>query len=303
MESAAEAAPLHAGPPFPLDSAVMRRILAVIQARGGSKGIPGKNIVPVAGHPLLAYTVEAGLRSELVGELVVSTDSDEIAEVARAYGAAVPFMRPAGLATDTMISMTSLRWAVLEMERMRDAEYDYVVELPCVAPLRGPEDVDGALEKLVRTGADSVISMVDTGEKHPIRLKKIVDDRIVDFTTEYPEPPQGSRRQDLEPASYIRNGAIYAMTRHCIVELESRHGEDSRPWIMPPERSVNVDEPIDLEIAEFFILRGYCPNRPRRVVGERPVERLGAMLFFKERLPLAFWLASGGAAAGSTRCW
>ncbi|MBF0628505.1 MAG: cytidylyltransferase [Magnetococcales bacterium] len=256
------------------------RILAVIQARSGSKGIPDKNIHPILGHPLMAYSIRAGLDSRLVDTVVVSTDSARYAAIARRYGALTPFLRPAELSGDLVPSAPSLRFAVLETEKFLGIVFDYVVELPCVSPLRDGRDIDGALEKLIATGADSVISMVDTGEKHPIRLKRIVDDQIVDFTREYPEPAIGSRRQDLKPPSFIRNGAIYAMTRRVIVEEGSRHGADSRPFIMEPERSINIDERLDFTLAECLLRHGFGNNRPvpveestveRVITGGRPV--------------------------------
>lgn len=250
------------------------KILAVIQARGGSKGIPKKNIYPLQGYPLISYTIAACAASKMVTELVVSTDSEEIAEVARSFGAKVPFMRPAELAGDKVPSVDSLHHAVRETERIFDVTYDYVVELPCVSPLRDGEDIDGVLTKLVETGCDSVITMCDTGEKHPIRLKKIIGDQIHDFCKEYPEPAIGSRRQDLKPESYIRNGAIYAMTRKVLIEEHSRHGADSRPYVMPIEHSVNIDEMMDLRVAGFLIGDGYCRNNPgqlkRRIVERVP---------------------------------
>ncbi|MEO5334728.1 MAG: NAD(P)-binding domain-containing protein [Magnetococcus sp. YQC-5] len=256
------------------------RILAVIQARSGSKGIPDKNIYPVLGHPLMAYSIQAALDSKHVTDVVVSTDSERYAAIARSYGAQTPFLRPAELSGDKVASAPSLRHAVLATEAALDVIFDYVVELPCVAPLRDGRDVDGALEKLMATGADSIISMADTGEKHPIRLKKIIDDQIMDFTKEYPEPAIGSRRQDLQPPSYIRNGAIYSMTRRVIVEEGSRHGADSRAWLMDSARSINIDERLDLILAECLMSRGFCNNRPvrvsvatveRHVTGTRPL--------------------------------
>ncbi|MBF0126578.1 MAG: cytidylyltransferase [Magnetococcales bacterium] len=238
------------------------KILAVIQARSGSKGIPDKNIHPLLGHPLMAYSIRAALDSRHVTDVVVSTDSGQYAAIARRYGAETPFLRPAELSGDQVASAPSLRYAVLETERLKGVVYDYVVELPCVSPLRDGRDIDGALEKLMATGADSIISMADTGEKHPIRLKKIIDDRILPFTREYPEPAIGSRRQDLQPPSYIRNGAIYSMTRRVIVEEGSRHGADSRAYLMDPERSINIDERMDLHLAECMMRRGFCNNRP-----------------------------------------
>jgi phosphoglycerate dehydrogenase-like enzyme/CMP-N-acetylneuraminic acid synthetase len=237
-------------------------VLAVILARGGSKGIPRKNIAPVDGHPLIAYTIAAALGSASIDRLVVSTDDEEIAAAARKYGAETPFRRPAELAADTTLSVDALRHAALAAEAAYGTRFDYVVELPCVAPLRDSRDVDAALSRLFETGADSVISFVETGEKHPVRMKRIAGDRITDFCREYPEPARGSRRQDFEPA-YIRNGAIYAMTRRCLIDLASRHGEDSRPYVMPEERSINVDSPLDLTIARLLIEQGLCANRPR----------------------------------------
>lgn len=239
-----------------------KSVLAVIQARGGSKGIPSKNIYPLNGHPLIAYTIAAAKGSRYVDRLVVTTDSDEIASVGEAYGAEAPFRRPAELAGDTVASVDSLHHAVAETERITGKQYEIIVELPCVAPLRTAEDIDGALEKLVDTGANSVISMANTGEKHPVRLKRIVDDQIEDFCAEYPEPAKGSRRQDLEPC-FIRNGAIYSMTRSTLMDLFSRHGPDSRPYVMPDERSINIDGWMDLRMVDLMIRDGQCANRPR----------------------------------------
>jgi D-3-phosphoglycerate dehydrogenase / 2-oxoglutarate reductase len=250
-----------------------KKVLAVIQARGGSKGIPRKNIYPLDGHPLISYTIAAALGSKYIDELVVSTDAPEIADAAREYGATVPFMRPAELAGDTVASVDSLHHAALESERHYGTRFEIVVELPCVAPLRTAEDIDGALEKLASTDANSVISMANTGEKHPVRLKRLVDDQITDFCKEYPEPAKGSRRQDLEPC-YIRNGAIYSMTRDTLIGLFSRHGPDSRPYVMPEERSVNVDGWMDLRIVELMIKDGQCGNRPRKIEQVK-IERFG----------------------------
>ena len=241
-----------------------KTVLGVILARGGSKGIPKKNIYPLCGHPLIAYSITAALNSGHIDELVVSTDSEEIARVARRYGSKVPFIRPTDLAGDKVPSVDALRHAALEAEEFFGHQFDYIVELPCVAPLRDYTHINAALQKLHSTGCDSVISVVDTGEKHPIRLKKIIDDQIFDFCDEYPEPAVGSRRQDLKPESYVRNGAIYSMTRKTLVDNHSRHGLDSRPYIMSSEKSINIDEPLDMKLAEFFIENGYCDNIPVR---------------------------------------
>lgn len=226
-------------------------VLGVILARGGSKGIPKKNIINICGKPLIAHTIEAGLKSQIFTNFIVSTDSEEIAKVARDWGAETPFMRPESLSLDHVWSRDSLQHAVIECEKFYGIKYDFVVELPCVAPLRNERHIKEAFEKLVNTGSDSVISVCKMQDKHPVRMKRIVDDTIQDFCKEFPEG-EGSRRQDLEPC-YIRNGAIYAMTRDCIVEKFSRNGAISRPYIMEELESVNIDSYIDLKIADVLL--------------------------------------------------
>lgn len=240
-------------------------ILAVILARGGSKGIPKKNITPVCGHPLISYSIAAALKSRYIDEIIVSTDSDDIAEVAKSYGAQVPFQRPAALSGDVVPSVDALRHAVVEYESCSNKSYDYIVELPCVSPLRDDSHIDDAIEKLIATKCDSVISMVSTGEKHPTRLKQIIDDEIVDMCDDFPEPAVGSRRQDLTPESYVRNGAIYAMTRETLVDNNSRHGSVSRPYVMSTNKSINIDELFDLDVAKLMINSGVCNNRPTKI--------------------------------------
>jgi hypothetical protein len=227
------------------------KVLAIILARGGSKGIPKKNIKEICGKPLIAYTIEAALSSGTFDKVVVSTDSHEIASVAKSFGATVPFMRPNELSQDHVWSRDALRHAVLECEKEYGTLYDYVVELPCVAPLRNDTHIREAVNKLIQTGADSVISVCKMQDKHPVRMKRIVEDTIQDFCKEFPEG-EGSRRQDLDPC-YIRNGAIYAMTRKCIVDDFSRNGSVSRPYIMDEIHSVNIDSMIDYYLAESII--------------------------------------------------
>ena len=227
------------------------KVLAIILARGGSKGIPKKNIKEICGKPLIAYTIEAALLSGIFDKVVVSTDSHEIASVAKSFSASVPFMRPDELSQDHVWSRDALRHAVLECEKEYSTLYDYVVELPCVAPLRNYIHIREAVNKLIQTGADSVISVCKMQDKHPVRMKRIVEDTIQDFCKEFPEG-EGSRRQDLEPC-YIRNGAIYAMTRKCIVDDFSRNGKVSRPYIMDEIHSVNIDSMIDYYLAESII--------------------------------------------------
>jgi phosphoglycerate dehydrogenase-like enzyme/CMP-N-acetylneuraminic acid synthetase len=239
------------------------KILAVIQARSGSKGIPKKNIYPINGYPLIAYTISAARDSQLISDVVVSTDSEEFSNIAIEYGAQAPFLRPSNLSGDKVTSIDSLLHAAIETEKILKTKYDFFIELPCVSPMRDSFDIDEALELLMDDPeATSVTSFVGTGEKHPVRLKKIINNRIHEISNDYQEPNQVSRRQDLTPDAYIRNGAIYAMTRDTLLKEKSRHGNQCIPYIMSEEKSVNIDNFEDLRLAEFKIRDGSCNNIP-----------------------------------------
>ena len=226
------------------------RVLGVIPARGGSKGVPRKNIAPILGKPLIAYTIEAALASRLLTDVIVSTDDEEIARVARQYGAEVPFMRPAELATDSAQAIPTIQHAVREMEKLRSWRYDAVVMLQPTTPLRNAEDIDECLKKLFATDADSVISVVEVGGYHPVRMKRIVDDQLVDYAEEEIE---NRPRQELPPV-YLRAGSVYATRRDVLMVQNSFKGRISRPYVIPPERYANIDTAIDLKIAEWKLL-------------------------------------------------
>ena len=229
------------------------KVLAVILARGGSKGIPKKNIIDLNGHPLMSYSIHASLNCNLISKTIVSTDDIKIAKIANAYGAETPFLRSKFLSRDKTTSADSLRDAVLKTENYFKTKYDYVVELPCVAPFRTSEDIEKSIKKLILEKYDSVISYVATGEKHPTRLKRIKGNFVENFCKEFPESKKHSRRQDFEPC-YIRNG----------VKMKNREGNISAPFIMPIEKSINIDEKFDLEIARLMCENGMNKNFPSK---------------------------------------
>jgi CMP-N-acetylneuraminic acid synthetase len=229
-------------------------ILGVIPARGGSKSVPRKNIALVNRKPLLAYTIQAAQRSQRITHFVVSSEDPEIIAVAKRYGAAAPFVRPAELAADETPTLPVVQHALREMERLENTTFNYVVLLQPTTPLRLPEDIDAAVDKLIATGADSVISVCDVGAYHPARMRQIVDDCLVELPIR--EPKEMLRRQDLPPV-YIRNGAVYAVRREVVMEHNSMIGQISRPYIMPDERSVNVDSKLDLLLAEILLSPQY----------------------------------------------
>jgi CMP-N-acetylneuraminic acid synthetase len=228
-------------------------VLAVIPARGGSKGIPRKNLREVGGRPLIAWTLDlarAAVDAGLVRRAIVSTDDAEIASVARAEGGDVPFVRPPDLADDRAKMAPVLRHAVRELERADAVRYDWVLLLQPTSPLRTLDDLRGALRLAEAGGCDSVISVVRVFDMHPVLMKKIEDDRLVPFCV--PEP-EGTRRQDYDPPAYMRNGGIYLTRRDVLVERGSIWGDATRPYVMPEERSVSIDTELHLKLLDMIL--------------------------------------------------
>ena len=222
-----------------------KSVLAITLARGGSMGIPKKNIVDINGKPLLNYTTDEVKKSKYIDDYVVSTDSDEIEEVCDNLDVKV-FRRTKASNTQTTAE------GLLEVLNSHK-KYDYVIEIMCTNPLKTVDDIDEVINKLDETGADSVVSVVRVWDNHPLRLKYIDNDRLINFYgDENPDIPN-SRRQDLSPAAYVRNGSLYAMTYKQIMGTGLRIGKDVRPYIMDEQNSINLDEPLDLEIAKIKI--------------------------------------------------
>jgi len=228
-----------------------QKILAVIPARGGSKGVPRKNIRLVGGKPLIAYSIEAALAvKDLFHRIIVSTDDDEIIQIAREYGADVPFKRPEDLGSDKMPMVPVLKHAVEFIEQQDQVKLDWVFLLQPTAPLRSGEDIRAAIDLAVNGTSDSVISVVQVFAVHPILMKKIEGDRLLPFCIEEKE---GTRRQDYRPEAFMRNGAIYLTKRDVIVEQGSIWGQEICPYVMPEERSLNIDSEYDLRLVDLVL--------------------------------------------------
>ncbi len=229
-----------------------QKILAITLARGGSKAIKNKNIINLNNKPLISYTINEAKKSKYIDEYIVSTDSIKIKKVALKHGAKVPFIRPRKFSTDKATSVDALVHAVEWIEKRDKIKYDIIVELMCTNPLKKVNDIDKIIKKIVDTNADSVIAVHKLEDHHPIRIKKIVKDRIVDFTLkEIPE----TRRQDLKPNAYIRSGSIYALKRNHLMIEKLRYGSrNSRPYILPEGRAINIDTIADLYAAEKILL-------------------------------------------------
>jgi CMP-N-acetylneuraminic acid synthetase len=228
------------------------RVLGLIPARGGSKGIPHKNICVVAGKPLLQYTAEAALAARRLSRVVLSTEDAQIAELGRCYGVEVPFLRPAELAQDTSLMLPVVQHAVQTLKAAGD-HFDAVCLLQPTNPLRRACDIDEAIHLLECTQADSVISFVEVGDSHPARMKYLTaDGRVID--TPFVEEVEGQRRQDL-PKLYLREGSIYLTRTAVIMQRNSLQGDDCRALIISPDRACNIDTSFDLFIAEQLLAR------------------------------------------------
>lgn len=228
------------------------KILGLIPARGGSKGIPGKNLVPLAGQPLLAYSVEAGLASRRLTRLVLSTDDPAIAEAGRGLGAEVPFLRPAELAADDTPALPVIQHAVgfLEDQGWRP---EVIVYLQPTSPLRRAEHIDAALDLLLSERADTVVSVVAVPHQfNPASVLRLKGGCLAPFL---PEMAHLLRRQD-KPEVYARNGpAVLACTRAVIMEQGRLYGQRTLPLIMAPEESFDIDTPFDLELVQWLLGR------------------------------------------------
>lgn len=221
------------------------RILALIPARGGSKGIKKKNIIDLCGKPLIAYTIEAAKKSRYIDDVIISTDNEEIAKVGREFGAEVPFLRPSELAEDTSPTIDAVLHAVVSLKQ-RGCDYDVLVLLQPTSPLRTAKDIDGALEVFAENGNQGVVS-VSPVQDHPLLIRRIESGKLKKLL------PENStcRRQDMPPF-YRVNGSIYI---NSICELCESTGfnDNPIPYVMDGSHSLDVDEYQDLVLAEWHL--------------------------------------------------
>lgn len=230
---------------------MIERVLGLIPARAGSKGIPGKNVRLLAGRPLIGYTIDAARQSKEIDRVILSTESEDIAEVGRQLGAEVPFLRPADLAQDDTPMLPVVEHAVAALER-EGWTPDIIVLLQPTSPLRRPEHISRAMTLLRETRADSVVSVVRVPtELSPDYVMKIVDDRLEPFLS---EGARVTRRQDARKA-YSRDGTVYAFWRETLRKHRSIYGADCRPLEIPRPESVTLDTQDDWEEAERLITR------------------------------------------------
>lgn len=223
--------------------------LAIIPARAGSKGIRNKNIAQVEGKPLIFYSIFEALHSKNINRVIVSTDSKEIAAIAENFGADVPFLRPPELARDDTPGIVPILHAVRWLEEHENFRPDFVMCLQPSCPLRTREDIDNAVRIAIEKNADAVVSV--TPVKHHPYWMKVVDEegQMTNFVCL--EQPI-TRRQDLPPI-YALNGAIYLARWEVLLERQTWYTEHTYAYIMPPERSLDIDTPWDLYLADLIL--------------------------------------------------
>ena len=229
------------------------KVLGVIPARRGSKGIHRKNIRLLCGKPLLQYTAEAALAAQRRAKVILSTDDDEVAEIGTNCGLEVPFLRPADLAEDTTPTLPVVQHALRWME-VNGEHFDVVCLLQPTNPLRRAEDIDACLELLERTDADAVVTVLPVPtEYNPHWVYFKCGGGFLRLSTGGADPIP--RRQELPPA-FHREGSVYATRRDVLIDKNSLYGERLVGYIMHPSRSVNIDGPDDWERAISLIERG-----------------------------------------------
>ena len=243
------------------------KCLGLITARGGSKSIPHKNIAPLLGRPLLAYTAAAALASQL-DRVVISTDDSRIAQVAKEYGVEAPFLRPSELASDQAGTLPVVQHTVRFLEEKEGYRPDYVMILQPTSPLRSAEHINAAIQVLRDTHADSVVSVIEVPHNfNPVSLLQMKDGRLKPFLQ---DGPTVLRRQD-KPKVFARNGPVILATSYdTLMRQNSLFGLDCRPLLMDLEDSVDIDGPFELELAEWLISRRQAKeaSTPGETLGE-----------------------------------
>ncbi|CAM3891327.1 cytidylyltransferase domain-containing protein [Vibrio aquimaris] len=226
-------------------------MIAIIPARGGSKGLPGKNTRLLCNKPLIAYTIESALKSSFITKVIVSTESSEIYDISVKYGASETSLRPKELATDTSLAIDTYKYTITKIEQDESIDIDSFVVLLPTAPLRTSDDIDLAIDLFHKKEADSVLSY--TKESHPVYWHGFVEDSGK-FSPLF-ESNNLSNRQDLR-ATYYPNGAIYVFKKDLI--MSGKYTTDNTyAYLMPRERSVDIDTLEDFKYAEY-LMGNYC---------------------------------------------
>lgn len=224
-----------------------KTFLAIIPARGGSKGLPGKNIRALMGKPLIAYTIEEAKKSKYVDRVIVSTEDSEIARIGKEYGAELPFLRPECLAGDGATTNEVILHAVKYLKDTENYMPDYICLLQCTSPLRSSPDIDGTIEKLIETGMDASVSVCEA-DVNPYWTNVFNGDKLQYFIE---EGRKILRRQDL-PKVYQINGAVYVVKTSVFIKEKTLEPKNITGFIMSTDNSIDIDSIIDFKLAELI---------------------------------------------------
>lgn len=224
-------------------------VLGIIPARGGSKRLRGKNRRRLGGKPLVAWTIEAALSAARIDRLVVSSDDEEILAIAGEYSSRIPLRRPADLAGDTSTPIEYVRHALSMFERRGERHFDAVAILQPSSPLTSPDDIDATLELLEASGAETAVTVMQVEHAlHPVKFKRLEGATLLP----YMEAEAGRMMAHELPEVFVRNGSVYA-TRRDVLDRGVVISDDSRAVVMPRERSVDINDAMDLRFAEFLV--------------------------------------------------
>lgn len=228
-----------------------KNIIAIIPARGGSKGLPGKNIKELCGKPLIAWSIESGLGSKYIDEVMVTTDSEEIAGVAREFGASVPFIRPAELASDTATSFDVIDHAISFYANNLHKKFDYIVLLEPTSPQRDEEDIDRAIEQLLSNSqASAIVGICKTESQNPAFLvRKTSDNIIVGYEN---QDMKILRRQDIGDV-YFFEGSVYVSATDAYLSRKTFYHERTLGYEVPKWKSLEIDDLDDFVMVEALM--------------------------------------------------
>lgn len=227
------------------------KILGLIPARGGSKGIVGKNIIPLGGRPLIEYTIDAAIKSKSLDRIIVSTDDKKIAEIAQKSGAEVPFMRPEVIACDQSTALEVIQHSINTLQEKENWAPDFIVYLQPTSPLRRPESISEAINKFTESDSDSLVSVIRVPHHFSVDSQlELVGEHLKPFRKKVTEV---YRRQD-KPVYFARNGPAILVVRYAtIMNANSLYGDTVLPFEMSAEESIDIDEIEDIEFAEWIL--------------------------------------------------
>lgn len=227
------------------------RVLGIIPARGGSKRVPRKNVRLLGGKPLVAWSIEAAMAARNLSHVLVSSDDDEVLKIAAEYGSDVPLRRPPELATDTSLAIEFVMHALRSLEKQGKPAFDAVAIIQPSSPLTTSADIDGVLDLLAQSGAQSAVSVMEVDHAlHPLKLKVMQEDRLLPFL----EEERGRMAAHELPKLFVRNCSVYSSL--CTVhEAGKILSDDCRGYVMPRERSIDINDELDWEFVNFLFER------------------------------------------------